>query len=168
MIALLPLRRAAARALLVSALALGLPACRSSEDFRPPSSAELVAAAPLPVTLSRDLRGLKEKSPVVGEELTFKIGYLLQPLFPATDGRAFLSLVESDLEQSREGQSWSSRYRLSLALQHDGSTHVISTSSAVDARESAEAGRSAIEECVEDAYRQISALLQASARAGTR
>ena len=164
---LLPLRRAAA-ALILTGLALGLAACRSSEDFRPPSSAELSDAVPLPVTLARNLRGLKERSRLAGEKRTYKIGYLLEPLFPATDGRAFLSLVESDLEQDWKGRGWSSRYRLSMAFQHAGATRVITVTSDADSDDAAESGRAAIEECVADAYRQISALLQTSARAGTR
>lgn len=116
---------------------------------------------PLPVTLSNELRQLKEQSSFPGFELTFKIGYLLRPLFPATDGAAFLSLVDSELEIAGQARPFETTYTLSVALQRNGATHRIDAHAQVESEESPlAAGRAAIEQCVLEVYRQTTALLQ--------
>jgi hypothetical protein len=136
-----------------------LAACRSSESFREPAP-ELPPA--LAVTLSTELRRLKEEASFPGYELTFKIGYLLAPLFSATDGRAFLSLIDSDLEIDGQSRPWPTRYVLSVALQRDGAAHRIEARAEATSEESPlAAGREAIERCVLEVHRQARAVLEA-------
>jgi hypothetical protein len=135
-----------------------LAACRSAETFREPS-AELPPA--LPVTLATDLRRLKEEASFPGFELTFKIGYLLGPLFSASDGRAFLSLVDSDLDLDGQSRPWPTRYVLSVDLQVGGKRHRLDARAEAESDESPlAAGREAIERCVLDLHRQARALLE--------
>jgi hypothetical protein len=140
----------------LAALVLG---CHSAENFQQPPPD---LPPPLPVTLSNELRGLKEQSSFPGYELTFKIGYLLRPLFPASDGAAFLSLVDSELDVAGQAGPWETRYSLSVALQRNGTTHRIDAHAQADSEESPlAAGRAAIEQCVLEVYRQTTALLEA-------
>jgi hypothetical protein len=137
-------------------LALG---CRSKESFRD-LSADL--PAPLPVTLSPELARLKKDVSFPGFELTFKIGYLLGQLFPESDGAAFLSLLDSDLEMDSQARPWQTSFALSVALQRNGATHRIDARGAADSEESPlAAARAAIEACVRDVHRQATALLDA-------
>jgi hypothetical protein len=146
------------RALLL-ALALFLGACRSSERFREPAPD---LPAPLSVTLSPELRHLEEEASFPGFQLTFKIGYLLGPLFTAADGKAFLSLVDSDFEIEGQARPWPARYALLVDLQQGGAMHRIDARAEAESEESPlAAGRAAIERCVLEVHRQARDLLGA-------
>jgi len=134
--------------------------CRSSEEFRSTSSPILTGALPLQVTLSPELRRLKERTSVANEEIDYKVYRLLRPMFPATDGAAFLSLVESRLEPDLLAP-WRTRYRMSVNLQDKGAIHRIeATAVSQSSAGPQEAARQAIEEVLLDLYRQIDQRLQ--------
>src|SRR5437762_7011861 len=80
------------------ATALSGVACRSTESLEPPATPALVAAGPLPITLSSDLRYWSETSVSFGQKTRFRVGTLLARLFPAHDGRSFLNPVAAHLE----------------------------------------------------------------------
>ncbi len=137
------------------------PACKAREDFRDPEPEMLARAEVMPVTLSTELRRLREEGTYSGQKTTYRIGGLLQRLFSSGNGQAFLSLEASRFDIEWTSQAWSSKYQLSVALQHQGSYHRIEalgrSESAISAGLS---GRLAIEACVEDLYDQVSLLLQ--------
>lgn len=145
------------------ALGLCLAACRATESFDPPLAPALVAAEPLPITLSTEVRGLYERDYRGLAKTTFRIGRLLGRLFPARDGSAFLSKVRSDLdiEWMPEEQAWRARYVACMNLQVRGAIHEVSASAVCSATEDPDlAGRRAIEEGVESIYVQAASLLR--------
>jgi hypothetical protein len=161
------LRAALRRALPALFAALSL-ACQATESFDPPSSPRLAAAEPLPVTLSNDLRGLRERDTNRSQETTFKIGRLMRRLFVARDGRAFLSTVTSNLDTEWQGpgETWKSTYSLSVQLQLDGNSHLVTAYSARSASGPELAGHQAIEDCVTEVYARVAELLRRPIRSG--
>lgn len=148
--------------LLPLALTLGLSACRSSESLEPSAAGVLVSAAPVEITLANSLRNWKQKAEAPGSQTRYRLGKLLTRLFPASDGRAFLSPVAAELESARsaDGASFEARCQFSLTLQLDGANHPVEargTGRSVDDLRAAE--RAALEECVGAIYAQVSALL---------
>jgi len=155
------------RRLVAAPLALAALGCHATESFDPPRSPALVAAEPLPVTLSNDLRGLRERDSVQSQETTFRIGRLLQRLFVARDGLAFLSAVATNLETEWQGpDGWSSSYSVSVHLQLEGTGHLVTASAQRSAAERELASHLAIEDCVAELYSRVAELLRASARPG--
>jgi len=144
-----------ARGLAVVLAFLPLAACRITEDFRDPAYTELMGARPLPVTLSPELRGLRERVFIANERVNYKIYSPLRVLFPASDGSAFLSLVESELEPSTLAP-WKARYSLTVDLQHGGSIQRFSASADYESREGPrQAACKAIADVLLDVYHQV-------------
>jgi len=142
-------------------LALLVPGCRFSERFQDPQPEMLTWATPLPVTLSNELRTLKEKTESSGEKTKFRVGDFLQRVFPARDGRSFLSLVNSDIEVTRSLGSWSTEYSLWVVLQDEGKYQLIQAAGSGISEEGPSAsGRQAIEVCVESLYKRLLATLE--------
>lgn len=142
--------------------ASGLASCRATERFENPVRSELARAEPLPITLARGLRGWKETSTSLGAKKSFRLGSLFKRLFPAHDGRAFLSPVEASLETnwSSRTDTWESHYTFTLTLQLDGRRHEVHAAgrgeSGSDPRG---AERMAMEDCVCAIYTQVATLL---------
>ena len=139
-----------------------LAACRTTVDFDSPTPAVVQANEPVPVTLSNELRRLRVKGHGAGVKSAYRVGNLLSPLFDSRDGRAFLNLVEASVEQEREGEGWSARFRLVLALQREGRTELVQVDERASSFVSAtEAGRRAIESAIEDVYATVTRRLAA-------
>lgn len=135
--------------------------CRTTEAFDAPPSALVDASTPLAVTLSNELRRLSAKTEIAGAKFRFRVGNLLTGLFRSEDGLAFLSLVDSKLELEGIPQSWRARYDLVLALQCEGSYHLVQCAGTGDSNESPKnAGRMAIERCAEDLYERVAVLVR--------
>lgn len=133
-----------------------LAACRTTVDFESPAAAALEASEPLPVTLSNELRRLRVKGHGAGVKSAYRVGNVLSPLFDSRDGRAFLNLVEASVEQEREGEGWSARFHLVLALQCEGTTETVGIDERASSFTSAtEAGRLAVERGVEEMYAAV-------------
>jgi len=144
-------------------------ACRATERFKDPPPELLARSAPLPVTISSEVRGINARTSVVGNKTKFRVGKLLQSLFVSNDGRYFLSYVDDKIDLIRHDDAWRTEYTLVLALQLEGTYHLIQSQRQADSGESARAsGREAIEACVEDVYQQVSALISASSRGALR
>ncbi len=134
--------------------------CKTTERFER-SAAGLASAEPLPVTLSNEIRTLREKERAFVGESTFRIGQALQKHFFAEDGVAFLSAVSSDLETHWTAPTgWTSTYYLSLVLQHEGSVHSVSATGSGSSSNPERAGRRAIEDCIVEIYAQVQAILK--------
>ena len=148
------------RALVLSfALLVG---CRGTETLAMPQQLELVAAPPLPVTLSSPLRRWRETSSSLGTKTEFRFGKLLASLFSASDGRAFLDVVSASLEADwdpGEG-TWVATYAFQLSLQHDG-VHVPiqARGHGSSTRTQRRVERDALEDSVRDLYAQLTGLL---------
>lgn len=133
-----------------------LAACRTTVDFESPAPAVVLANEPLPVTLSNELRRLRIKGQGAGVKSAYRIGNLLSPLFDSRDGRAFLNLVEASVEQERDGEGWSARFHLVLALQREGQTETVGIDERASSFISAtEAGRLAVESGIEEVYASV-------------
>ena len=146
-------------AALVLALSSG---CRTTEFLEPPRAAELRAADPLPVTLSPGLRRWKEDSVTQGTRTRYRLGTLLERLFPASDGRSFLHATSSQLETSFDGRTglWNSTFTFTLVLQRDGrSSPIQAVGHGASAEGPQAADREAIEDSVGAVYSQAAALL---------
>jgi len=148
-------------------LILGLAlfaACRSTEDFGDVDRELLVSMPPLPVTLSSQLRGLRKRSEHAGQTTVYKVGHLLRRLFTASDGRAFLSLVDSEIEVLGDPASaWRSTYSLTVALQHEGRVERIEARGAGESTVSPrDAGKLAIEQCVERLLQDVAPRIAAA------
>lgn len=153
----------------VLALVLLLPllgACTTMEDFRATESPFLATAETLPVTISPELQGFRKKADNTSDKTTYKIGKLLRRIFPAKDGRSFLSLVASRLDVNANGDgTWSTSFELSVALQREGAIHMIAARGAEPVAETSTlAAKRAIERGVEDLYRQVYPLLGPAGR----
>jgi hypothetical protein len=147
--------------LVLLALAATLDACRSRVSFRSPTPTLVSSSAPLPVTLSPELLRLRAHDSTIGAKTTYKVGNLLQPLFVSKDGRAFLSLVAADIRTDWSAASWEARYSLTVLLQWDGTSRRIEAVGRGTSEDSPSlAGQAAVEDCVEDAYEQIAAVLE--------
>lgn len=141
---------------------LAAPAsCKATENFAEPERHMLSSASPLPVTLSSELRGLRKRSTENGDRTVYKIGHLLRRLFSGKDGHAFLNLVGSEIEISGGPTSlWRSRYQLAVALQLGGEYHLIQVhGSGESATGPREAGKLAVEDCVEQVYQRLFSLV---------
>lgn len=154
------------RALLAPILLAALTglACRTTERFEHPVRSELVSAEPLPITLARGLRGWKETASAFGTKTRFRLGDLFVRLFPAHDGRAFLSPVQASLETdwSSRARAWESSYTFTLTLQLDGTHHEVrAAGKGLSESDPRGAERLAMEDCVTEIYAQIAALLAA-------
>lgn len=153
--------------LLTAFLAAGLPAlssaCRSTEGFDGPETLALVAADPLPITLSAPLRSWIETDHTLGLKTTFRVGRLMRRLFTAQDGMAFLHPLHSDLSTGWdvEASTWRSTYLFQLSLQHLGTNHRLEVKgSGSSTRGPEDSGRLAIADSVDQIYRQVSAVLR--------
>jgi hypothetical protein len=138
-----------------------LAACKVTEDFGHADRQPLARAEPLPVTLSPELHGLRKRSVASGGRTVYKIGHLLRRLFPGSDGRAFLSLVSSDVEVEEEFSGiWTGRYELEVMLQLDGEQHPIRVRGVGESPAGARvAGKLAIEDSVEQVYQRLFVLV---------
>jgi hypothetical protein len=147
---------------LLSFLSLAAAAgCRASETLEP-SAGLLVSAEPLQVTLASNLRGWKETVSTPGSQRSFHLGKLFRQLFPAQDGRAFLSPVAADLDShwSSEQGEWQARYTFALTLQIEGVSHELEAVGAgTSPDDPREAERAALERCMTEIYTQAAALL---------
>ena len=152
--------------LLAALLVLVVAGCRVTEDFLDPDPEWLAWSPPLPVTLSNELRGFKSSTVAGAAKTRFKVGKLLQRLFLSSDGRHFLSCIDAKLDLSLRENLWHTRYTLVLAFQSEGNYQLLQASGQANSITSARAsGRQAIEGCVADLYRQVSALLPRNADA---
>ena len=136
-------------------------ACRTHERFDDPPSELVVSSKPLAVTLSNEVRNLSTRVELAGTKIRFRTGNLLGHLFSSGDGRSFLSLVDSKLEIDWKAQGWRSEYLLVLALQNEGSYHLIQCTGTGESTESPKgSGRVAIEQCIERIYARVSELVR--------
>jgi len=139
-----------------------LAACRTTVDFDSPTPAIVQTSAPLPVTLSNELRRLRVKGEGAGVKSAYRVGNVLTPLFDSRDGRSFLNLVEVHLEQERASEGYGARFRLVLALQREGKTETFGVDERARSFASAtEAGRLAVERGVEAVYAAVRTRLAA-------
>jgi hypothetical protein len=138
-----------------------LAGCKVTEDFGHADRQQLAGAEPLPVTLSPELHGLRKRSVASGGRTVYKVGHLLRRLFPGSDGRAFLSLVSSDIEVEEEFSGiWSGHYELEVMLQLDGEHHPIRVNGLGESPAGARvAGKLAIEDSVEQVYQRLFVLV---------
>jgi hypothetical protein len=144
------------------AVLAGTPSCRTSEILEPSPAGVLVSAPPLEVTLAYSLRGWNETVSAYGTSRRFRLGKLFQHLFPARDGRAFLSPVEAKLDSRWDPGmgAWEASYDFALTLQLEGVSHELSARGAgSSADDPSAAERAAMEECVSQIYAQAAALL---------
>jgi hypothetical protein len=144
-----------------------LTGCLATESFDPPLEPGLVAARPLPVTLSPEVRRSYERDYRGLAKTTFRVGRLLGRLFPGRDGDAFLSRVRSDLdiEWVSEERVWRARFVTSMNLQVRGALHRLDADVVCSAIDDPDlAGRRAIERGVEEIYVQAASLLRQPAR----
>ena len=156
-----------ARRVLCSSLAVlsalaGMAGCRSSETLQPSAAGVLVTAEPLDVTLASSLKSWKETVNSHGTRRNFRLGLLFQRLFPASDGRAFLSPVEAELDTRWDSGRgvWEASYDFTLTLQVEGVRHeLFARGAGTSPAEPKEAERAALEECVGEIYAQAAALL---------
>jgi len=152
------------RLLLASLGSLAVLACRTTEVLEPASAAVLASAEPLRVTLAPNLVGWKETPSSPGKPTRFRLGPLFTHLFPAHDGRAFLSPVEASLEShwNPQNHSWESRYAFTLTLQLDGVHHPIrAVGRGRDALGPRPAERQALEACVSEIHARAAEILGA-------
>lgn len=146
---------------------VALSACQSSENLQPSAAGVLVSAEPLEITLANSLRRWKETAEAPGSQTRYRLGTLFARLFPAHDGRAFLSPLETSLESGPDaaGLAFEARYRFTLALQLDGQNHEVRAEGA--GRSSGDvraAERAALEACVGEIYDQVAVLLARKGR----
>jgi hypothetical protein len=142
-------------------------ACRATETLSMPPALEVVAAEPLPVTMSAPLRRWREKTSTFGHKTEFRFGELLMRLFPASDGRAFLSPVRATLDSDWDASAgeWTATYTFELSLQREGVHHPIDAAGRGSSAESPSAAeRAAQEACVAEIYTQLSKLLASPGR----
>ena len=136
--------------------------CHATETFEPSAAGVLVTAEPLQVTLANNLRGWEQTVSTNGTQRSFRLGKLFRQLFPAQDGRAFLSPIAASLDSrwSVERGAWEARTTFALTLQIEGVRHDLSAlgegASPTDPRE---AEHAAIEQCMAGIYAQAAALL---------
>lgn len=148
-------------AALIAVLA-GTPSCRASEILEPSPAGVLVSAPPLEVTLAYSLRGWNETVSFHGTSRRFRLGKLFQQLFPAGDGRAFLSPVKAKLDTRWDPDkgAWEASYDFALTLQLEGVRHELSARGAGTSPDDPSAAqRAALEDCVSEIYAQAAALL---------
>jgi hypothetical protein len=113
------------------------------------------------VTLSTDLRRWKAKASSFGSKTTYRLGPLFERLFPARDGRSFLSPVRAELRTSwsPEEAAWEACYTFALSLQHDGVSHeILAEGRGRSNSDRSAADRTALEDCVARIYAQVSAV----------
>lgn len=159
---MLPIRTSLVRAARCLVLLAGLTSCRTTESLEPPHESRLVAAEPLPITLSGSLRGWDETTSSFGNKTKFRLGNLLVRLFPAHDGRTFLSPGGARLETdwNAKAHAWEATYTFALSLQHNGvPSPIVAEGHGQSTSNPRAAERSALEDSVLDLYTQITALL---------
>jgi len=156
--------RAGLAPLVALALCLGpvLGGCRATQSLEPPLAPALVVADPLPITLSQSLRLWKASTSSFGNKTNFRLGALLERLFPATDGQAFLSPVHAELatDWNAAASAWESSYTFALSLQRDGKHHpILAEGHGRSSDDPRGADRAALEDCVTKIYAEVSAVL---------
>lgn len=159
---MMPTRPSLVRAARLLVLLAGLTSCRTTESLEPPNEPRLVAAEALPITLSGSLRGWNESASSFGNKTKFRLGSLLARLFPAHDGRTFLSPGGGRLETNWNGRThtWEATYTLALSLQHNGvPSPIVAEGRGQSSSNPRAAERDALEDSVLDLYTQIAALL---------
>lgn len=157
-----PTRTSLAFAARLLVLLAGLASCRTTESLEPPNEPRLVVADPLPITLSGSLRGWNETTSSFGNKTKFRLGSLLVRLFPAHDGRTFLSPGGARLETdwNAQAQAWEATYTFALSLQHNGvPSPIVAEGHGRSPSNPRAAERGALEDSVLDLYTQITALL---------
>jgi hypothetical protein len=150
-----------ARALLLSlALLAPLAACRTTEELDTP--ADLIGAEPLPITLADGLKRWRTEC-APSSQRRYRFGPALVSLFPAHDGRAFLSPVSAQLDSGFEPEerAFVARYEFTLALQIEGQIHqVVARGKGRSESDAASAEREAVWQCLSDLYLLARGLVQ--------
>jgi len=146
-----------------AALAAVLAASCSTVRFDKPMPAALSEAGPLPVALAGELRGLKEFNNSGGTMTHFEVGNLLGRVFCGEIGSApTLSLVRSTLDLDETGSRWEATYRLTLTLERDGTSQLLTAvgiGGASDFTPARTATINAMHDCALDLHRQVQAVL---------